>query len=500
MVIKALGGRIRAREGSRLAITEYQDVDKSRRLVLVRRDNVEHLILLGGGQDLVIETGIGGTKGVTQQAESELPRNFAPAAGFQQPLPQKSVEPVATRPETTARPIAGRSETATSLAAAATPDRRPPSPGPTITAAPRPIPRPAPVPLTAGAPTAERAFSFSLDEDEMIEAPQPRRKPGPAEPPSMREPLFPPSEPPAFIGRPEPIQPPRQFATATPARIEDDAFLNENENENQNENENENEFRGVDIEDHREQDPPSQELQDDLQRQQPSERRPQFNEPQLRGEPQLRNDSQPRSEPQLRSEPQFRSDLHARSEAPIREPQARTEAQLRREPPRPVRAEVPRPDFRRTETPRPLPPRPEQRFAGPIRGDAAPYEGRRPEAGIGEPGGLRPPPPRSESLRPPPPRRPGDPPVLSMGATQHFDFSAAAGGGQFGPSTSHDPDDFAPSVGRASEAEQEQWEPDERQEPSLGALDEPEPSASPPRRNAPAGMSWAFKNSDSDRF
>jgi hypothetical protein len=55
---RALSPRMSGRRGQRLGISEYHEIDKSRRLVLVRRDNVEHLILIGGGQDLVIEPGI----------------------------------------------------------------------------------------------------------------------------------------------------------------------------------------------------------------------------------------------------------------------------------------------------------------------------------------------------------------------------------------------------------------------------------------------------------
>ena len=44
----------------RLGISEYYEIDKTRRLILVRRDNVEHLVLIGGGQDVVIEPGISG--------------------------------------------------------------------------------------------------------------------------------------------------------------------------------------------------------------------------------------------------------------------------------------------------------------------------------------------------------------------------------------------------------------------------------------------------------
>ncbi|HEY0420780.1 MAG TPA: flagellar biosynthetic protein FliO [Acetobacteraceae bacterium] len=42
----------------RIGIVEVVAVDAKRRLVLVRRDGVEHLVLLGPGNDLVLETGI----------------------------------------------------------------------------------------------------------------------------------------------------------------------------------------------------------------------------------------------------------------------------------------------------------------------------------------------------------------------------------------------------------------------------------------------------------
>jgi flagellar biogenesis protein FliO len=46
------------RRNRRLAVIDAVPVDARRRLVIVRRDNVEHLILVGGAQDLVIETAI----------------------------------------------------------------------------------------------------------------------------------------------------------------------------------------------------------------------------------------------------------------------------------------------------------------------------------------------------------------------------------------------------------------------------------------------------------
>jgi len=55
---RAVSPRMAGRRGQRLGISEYHEIDKSRRLVLVRRDNVEHLILIGGAHDLVIEQSI----------------------------------------------------------------------------------------------------------------------------------------------------------------------------------------------------------------------------------------------------------------------------------------------------------------------------------------------------------------------------------------------------------------------------------------------------------
>jgi flagellar protein FliO/FliZ len=48
-----------ARE-KRLGVVESATVDAKRRLVLVRRDDVEHLVIIGGPVDIVVETGIKG--------------------------------------------------------------------------------------------------------------------------------------------------------------------------------------------------------------------------------------------------------------------------------------------------------------------------------------------------------------------------------------------------------------------------------------------------------
>src|SRR5580700_3449783 len=55
------GGRLssttRGRQ-PRLAVIDYASVDARRRLILVRRDNVEHLLMIGGPTDVVVEPNI----------------------------------------------------------------------------------------------------------------------------------------------------------------------------------------------------------------------------------------------------------------------------------------------------------------------------------------------------------------------------------------------------------------------------------------------------------
>ncbi|TAN51647.1 MAG: hypothetical protein EPN26_08785 [Rhodospirillales bacterium] len=53
----ALTPRVRG-QNKRISITEIAALDARRRLVLVRRDRTEHLILLGATHETVLETGI----------------------------------------------------------------------------------------------------------------------------------------------------------------------------------------------------------------------------------------------------------------------------------------------------------------------------------------------------------------------------------------------------------------------------------------------------------
>jgi Flagellar biosynthesis protein, FliO len=84
ILVRLIGGGIRGRRGSRLGISEYYEIDKTRRLVLVRRDGTEHLLLIGGPQDVVVEGGIGVNAAVdvsnhsTNRPSPPRPAIFAP--------------------------------------------------------------------------------------------------------------------------------------------------------------------------------------------------------------------------------------------------------------------------------------------------------------------------------------------------------------------------------------------------------------------------------------
>lgn len=64
------------RNGQRIGVVDTAAIDGSRRLVLIRRDNVEHLLLLSGEGDLVVEGGIP----VTESAET--PGRIADSGGW----------------------------------------------------------------------------------------------------------------------------------------------------------------------------------------------------------------------------------------------------------------------------------------------------------------------------------------------------------------------------------------------------------------------------------
>lgn len=99
----------------RLAVQDATPVDSHRRLVLVRRDDVEHLILIGGNTDIVVEQNIrphGTPARPLREAEPMQERRVAPEAPAYPahrpiqpaPPPRPIVSAQAPRPVTPAAP------------------------------------------------------------------------------------------------------------------------------------------------------------------------------------------------------------------------------------------------------------------------------------------------------------------------------------------------------------------------------------------------------------
>ena len=80
-----LGGAARGRQ-PRLAVIDAATIDGRRRLVLIRRDNVEHLLMIGGPTDVVVEP------------------NIVRAAGAREPAREPGRVSVATEPATRQTP------------------------------------------------------------------------------------------------------------------------------------------------------------------------------------------------------------------------------------------------------------------------------------------------------------------------------------------------------------------------------------------------------------
>ena len=71
------GGRTRQ---PRLGVVDIHDLDRQRQLVLIRRDNVEHLIMIGGASDVVVETNIV-RSGARAAVPSQVPSRHCPRPG-----------------------------------------------------------------------------------------------------------------------------------------------------------------------------------------------------------------------------------------------------------------------------------------------------------------------------------------------------------------------------------------------------------------------------------
>ena len=76
------GNAVRGRN-KRLAVIDTLSIDQKRQLLIIRRDDVEHLILTGGPQDLVVEAGFTEPEAKEQPAP---PRRPLPSLGMRKPV------------------------------------------------------------------------------------------------------------------------------------------------------------------------------------------------------------------------------------------------------------------------------------------------------------------------------------------------------------------------------------------------------------------------------
>jgi flagellar biogenesis protein FliO len=148
-----LGGQAARGRQPRLAVIEAGAVDGRRKLVLVRRDNVEHLLMIGGPSDIVIEQNI---------IRGQTSRESAPARA----------EPGWPAPEPTART---RTVVADELAWQAESDTHIPMPA-QVTSAPPPPRRPVRAQAPAADPLAGLAAELSTRDGDA-----PRLTPSPGE-------------------------------------------------------------------------------------------------------------------------------------------------------------------------------------------------------------------------------------------------------------------------------------------------------------------------------
>jgi flagellar protein FliO/FliZ len=101
-----LGGTATRGRQPRLAVIDAAAVDNRRRLVLIRRDNVEHLLLIGGPTDVVVEPNIVRASAAPREVAPSRPAAAATADTLPRavPLGEGNMWPLQPQAEPAARP------------------------------------------------------------------------------------------------------------------------------------------------------------------------------------------------------------------------------------------------------------------------------------------------------------------------------------------------------------------------------------------------------------
>jgi flagellar protein FliO/FliZ len=178
------GGATRGRQ-PRLAVIDQATVDGRRRLVLIRRDNVEHLLIIGGPTDVVVEQNIVRAAAALREAVPARPSAAADTLPRAVPLGEDTSWPLEPEPAPKVEPAA---RVEPSLRAEARPQRPStaaeepmPWPGERPAVEPEapplpPLPSPPPGPRERKPRTAD-PLSGLAEELSRIPEPSPRRMP-----------------------------------------------------------------------------------------------------------------------------------------------------------------------------------------------------------------------------------------------------------------------------------------------------------------------------------
>lgn len=210
-----LGANTQRGRMPRLAVIDAAAVDGRRRLVLVRRDNVEHLLMIGGPTDIVVEPNIvraaAGRDQIPQRPSAAEPPRLAPMpdAGSwadEAPRPEVLDHPEPQMPEPPPRPARPSFADEVRRPAPVMAERRSEpllggfSPEPT---APRPErePRPEPMPPRV-ARNEPPLMPRPPRQSEPVKVPPARAERAPAPPPPPPLPQAPPVPPPAVAAAP----------------------------------------------------------------------------------------------------------------------------------------------------------------------------------------------------------------------------------------------------------------------------------------------------------
>lgn len=222
--IRAPGGRKSAR---RLDIVDVFDLDRERQLVIVRRDNTEHLLLIGGPNDVLVEGTINRIEGAVGRPQDQRVAPAAanwpagpttPARELESPLPSPAAAAAVNLPPDLFAPAPTKP--------AAPPPPPPPPQGPRISSPAAPPARPTPA-RSSTPPFLARAQQRLAPRLKEPAAPSEAAAPAaaaprPTEPPpaAARPPGPPPAPPqPPAAARP-PAPPPAPPPPAAPAEVD----------------------------------------------------------------------------------------------------------------------------------------------------------------------------------------------------------------------------------------------------------------------------------------